>query len=165
MTTHQEMMIDQGLQAWQTQFKRFDDLINSLSDEQLMNQVAPNRNTGWYLLGHMVAIHDKLSAMLGIGEVLHPELYEVYVQNPESANLPKTSIAKLRQCWKEVHENLHKRFSEMEAGDWFKKHTAISDEDFAKEPHRNRFNVLLNRTNHFAYHLGQIAFLKPQNKV
>ena len=162
MTTQQERMSEEGLQAWQTQFKRANELINGLSDDELMKDVSPNRNTGWYLLGHLVAIHDKIPVMLGLGESLYPELYEIYVQNPESANLPKTSISNLREYWNEVHGNLNKKLLDLKTEDWFKKHSAISDSDFAKEPHRNRFNVLLNRTNHFSYHLGQLVLLKPR---
>ena len=33
-------------------------------------------------------------------------------------------------------------------------------EDFIKEPHRNKLNVLLTRTTHLAYHAGQLALLK-----
>jgi len=39
--------------------------------------------------------------------------------------------------------------------EWFAKHSAVSAEDFAKEPHRNKLNILVNRTNHHSYHLGQ----------
>jgi hypothetical protein len=35
------------------------------------------------------------------------------------------------------------------------KHSAVSEEDFLREPHRNRFTVLLGRTAHIAYHVGQ----------
>jgi len=40
------------------------------------------------------------------------------------------------------------------------KHTSVSEEDFAKEPHRNRLNVLTTRTTHLASHYGQLIFLK-----
>jgi hypothetical protein len=36
----------------------------------------------------------------------------------------------------------------------------VSPEDFAKEPHRNRLNVLISRTNHMANHIGQLLLLK-----
>lgn len=42
------------------------------------------------------------------------------------------------------------------------KHSAVSEEDFAKEPHRNKLNLLLNRTNHLSYHHGQLVFLKEK---
>jgi hypothetical protein len=47
----------------------------------------------------------------------------------------------------------------MKADEWFNKHTAVSAEDFAKEPHRNKLNVIVNRTNHTSYHLGQLVYL------
>jgi hypothetical protein len=34
---------------------------------------------------------------------------------------------------------------------------AVSDEEFAANPLRNRLSVVLSRTNHLAYHIGQIA--------
>jgi hypothetical protein len=36
--------------------------------------------------------------------------------------------------------------------------TSVSEEDFAKDASRNRFAVLLSRTNHLSYHLGQAVF-------
>jgi hypothetical protein len=36
----------------------------------------------------------------------------------------------------------------------------VSDEDFEKEPHRNRFTVLLGRTAHLSYHVGQATLAR-----
>jgi len=36
----------------------------------------------------------------------------------------------------------------------------FSAEDFAKEPHRNKLNIIISRTSHLQYHTGQIALLK-----
>ena len=38
----------------------------------------------------------------------------------------------------------------------------VSEEDFEREPHRNRFGVLLGRTAHLAYHMGQAALVRPK---
>jgi hypothetical protein len=48
---------------------------------------------------------------------------------------------------------------------WLKKHTAVSDEDFSKNPTRNRLAVFLNRTNHASFHTGQIALTKQFRNV
>ena len=56
-----------ALNAWQTQLDRTTKLFESLSDEQLQKQVAPNRNTGVYLLGHLIAVHDAMLPLLGFG--------------------------------------------------------------------------------------------------
>jgi hypothetical protein len=39
------------------------------------------------------------------------------------------------------------------------KHTAMSDEDFAKDLGRNRLAVVLSRTNHMSYHLDRSCWL------
>ena len=39
--------------------------------------------------------------------------------------------------------------------DWLQRHSAVSEEEFAKDPSRSRFSNLLSRTNHLSYHLGQ----------
>ena len=44
--------------------------------------------------------------------------------------------------------------------DWLQKHTAVSDEDFAKDPTRNRLAIVMSRTSHASYHSGQAALAK-----
>jgi hypothetical protein len=46
---------------------------------------------------------------------------------------------------------------------WLEKRTAVSDEDFAKDPSRNRLAVVLSRTNHMSYHLGQIMLVHSRH--
>ncbi len=36
----------------------------------------------------------------------------------------------------------------------------VSDEDFEKEPHRNKLNIIVTRTSHLSYHTGQLILLK-----
>jgi len=91
---------------------------------------------------------------------LFPELEEIFIKNPDKSALDKPSISLLRQYWKDVNSALASHFTKLKPEEWLQKHTAISDEDFVKEPYRNRLSVLLNRTNHLSYHFGQLAFLK-----
>ncbi|HEV8592417.1 MAG TPA: hypothetical protein VGQ55_09970, partial [Pyrinomonadaceae bacterium] len=67
--------------------------------------------------------------------------------------------AEVRKAWKRVNEIAEKKFSEIGPDEWLDRHTAVSAEDFVKEPHRNRLNVIVSRTNHQSYHLGQLLFL------
>jgi len=48
----------------------------------------------------------------------------------------------------------------MQPTEWFTRHTSVSEEDFIKEPHRNKLNVLITRATHQSYHLGQLIYLK-----
>ena len=146
--------------AWKTELKRTNALLNELTDEQLSNEVSAGRNTGVYILGHLTAVHDALFPLLAIGEKLYPQLEEVFIKNPEKSGLEKPSVKELRNYWNDVNAKLAEHFNQFNPEEWFQKHTSISEEDFKKEPHRNRLNVLVSRTNHLSYHRGQLVFLK-----
>lgn len=155
-----ELFIKIVITNWELQNKRLNGLLGKLSDEQITAEVSPNRNSGAYLLGHLTAVSDGMIPLLGLGEKLYPELENIYVRNPDKSDFERPSLAQLKEYWNHVNDTLSAYFSNMQPDEWFAPHTAISAEDFAKEPHRNKLNILMNRTNHEAYHLGQLIFLK-----
>ncbi len=155
-----QIMVKMALDAWNAQIKNGNDLLEKLTDEQLNNEVAPGRNRGIYLVGHLVAVHDRMLPLLGSGEQLYPQLDEPFLKNPDNAKTAMPSAKELRQFWKNINSTLAGHFSKMQPDAWFQKHNSVSAEDFAKEPHRNKLNVLLSRTNHLSNHLGQLVFLK-----
>ena len=69
---NQEVFIKMVLSAWETQNSNFNQLLDSLTDEQLSKEISPGRNTGIYLLGHLAAISDAMLPLLGFGEKLYP---------------------------------------------------------------------------------------------
>ncbi len=99
-------------------------------------------------------------SLLGLGERKHPKLDQIFISNPDRVieNLP--SIADLKRYWSEVNEALSEGFQTLSAAQWMQRHTAMSDEDYLRDPTRNRFTVLLNRTNHAGYHLGQLILAR-----
>jgi hypothetical protein len=111
------------------------------------------------LLGHLTAVNDGIIPILGFGKRLHPELEAIFLSNPENLALPRMPLAELKGYWREINTYLQGHFSTMQADDWFTRHMSVKEEDFAKEPHRNKLNILINRANHQSYHLGQIAYL------
>jgi hypothetical protein len=153
------VFVKMAVDAWHTQNARVEQLINSLTDEQLAKETAPGRNTGTYLLGHLIAVSDRLFDALGWGARLHPELDKPFLDSPDKTEIEKPSIAQLREYWTEVNNKINAHIAAMQPEDWFAKHTMVSDEDFAKEPHRNKLNVLMNRTSHTAGHKDQMIFL------
>ncbi len=159
----QQLYVKMALHAWEVHIKRTNGLLDSLTDEQLLQEIAPGKNRVIYILGHLVAIHDAMLPLLGLGEASHANLYEIFVTKPDRAVNDLPAVQEMRHLWVSVNEQLAQHFNKLPAADWFLKHSRISDEDFAKEPHRNRLSVLINRTNHVAYHLGQIVLVKPKN--
>ncbi len=157
--TQQELMIKMMITAWESQNKRVDGILAKLTDEQMHAETAPNRNTGIYLLGHLTGVSDGMLPLLGLGEKLYPELENVFLTNPDKSDLEKPSLGQLKEYWKAVNTKLAAHFETMSADDWLSRHTAVSEEDFAKEPHRNKLNILISRTIHQGYHLGQLTYL------
>jgi hypothetical protein len=156
------LFVKMVLTAWQLQNTRADEIVEALSDEQLQQETAPGRNTGIYLFGHLAAVNDGIFTILGLGERLHPELDEIFVDTPDKSGRQMPSIETLKQYWKEINGALTDRFNKLTPEAWFEKHNSISAEDFAKEPHRNKLNVIITRTVHQGYHLGQMAYLKSK---
>jgi hypothetical protein len=93
--------------------------------------------------------------LLGMGERLYPEFDVAFVSNPDKSQAAIPSHEQVRQAWETVNNELSKRFEKMSLPDWLLRHAAVSEEDFAKDTSRNRFAILLSRTNHLSYHLGQ----------
>jgi hypothetical protein len=162
--TQQEVFIKMVLDAWNSYIKRTDDLFNALSDEQLLNEIAPNRNRGIYLLGHLTAVHDRMLPILGFGNQLYPTLYSAFVESPDKAVKDIPSIAELRFYWKEVNSRLDEHFRKLTPDEWFQRHNSVSEDDFNKEPHRNKLNLIINRTNHLVSHFGQLVFLSNKEE-
>jgi uncharacterized damage-inducible protein DinB len=158
--TNQEILGVTVLNSWKLVINRFGKTVSELSDEQLQQQVAPGRNRVFYLLGHLTAMHDRMFPLLGLGDRLHPELDEPYIANQDGAVADPLSATELRRAWSKVNNKLTTAFEVFTIEDWLRKNTALSDEDFVKDPTRNRLAIVMNRTNHASYHLGQVALAK-----
>src|SRR6266404_1757114 len=150
-----------GLKVWKAQLERADKLFGSLSSDDVLVEIAPGKNRLLYLWGHLTAIHDAMLPLLGIGQRRHPEFDVAFISNPDKTHAGIPSVELVRKAWGEVNGKLFEGFAKLSAADWLKKHGAVSEEDFVKEPLRNRLAILLSRTNHLAYHLGQTA-LRPK---
>ncbi len=153
-------MVKMVLDSWNAQVQNANKLFNELTDEQMQNEVAPKRNRGIYLLGHLTAVNDKILPLLGFGEQSYSQLNDPFLAKPDKSVMEIPTVSELRNYWNGSTAILEKHFSSLTPDEWFAKHTSVSSEDFAKEPHRNRLNVIISRTNHLAYHLGQLSFLK-----
>jgi len=120
-----------ALRAWKLVIAQLDQMFSSMSDDELQREVAPGRNRVFYLMGHLTAVHDRVTS-----DRVAPEA--------------------VRRAWSEVNARLTAAMAALPPEEWLKKHNAVSDEDFAKAPLRNRLSVLQTRTTHAGFHAGQI---------
>jgi hypothetical protein len=154
--TNDEILRITVFNSWKLVISRFDKTLGELTDEQLQRQAAPGKNRVFYLLGHLTAMHDRMFPLLHLGERLHPELDDTYISNADRALADSISATELRRAWGEVNNKLTAAFEGFTLEDWLQKHAAVSDDDFVKDPARNRLAVVMSRANHVSYHSGQV---------
>ena len=151
------------LNSWKLVNKRFNEVISELSDEDLEKEIAPGRNRPLYIVGHVTATNDRLFPLLGIGQRRYGHLDPVYIDKPDRVVDDPVAASVLKAASEDVARRLTEALERFTPEQWLGKHTAVSDEDFAKDPGRNRLAVLLSRTNHISYHLGQIILARGRH--
>jgi hypothetical protein len=155
-----QIMVKSVLDAWNSRIEGADKMFDSLSDEDLQKEVSPGRNRAIYLLGHLALVHDKMLPLLNFESQHYAHLEDAFLNKPDRSVPEMPSPKEARAIWKTANSRLAAHIAKLAVDDWFQKHSAVSAEDFAKEPHRNRLNVMIGRTNHLQYHIGQVALLK-----
>lgn len=137
--------------------------INGLSHDDLYRCIAPQKNHGVWILGHLIQSEDELGVYLGKSEhYLFPQYTALFGQG--SALLPPESypsIELLREQWKQVLVRNEHVFASMTDAEWDETHTQIDsgnsvDTDFFKT--KGRCIAIWNI--HQAYHLGQLGILR-----
>lgn len=157
-TDYAKLAIEQVIAEWQKQNKRIDDMLSKFSAEQFYQEIAPGKNTGIYLLGHLIAVNDNIHTFLGF-ERSYAHYDDMFVKNADKSGFSFPPLEELKIAWNKVNESLTKHFNSLSTEEWFAKHTAVSETDFAANPQRNKLNIVINRTNHQSYHIGQMVLL------
>lgn len=158
--SQEELLASAALSTWKLVLGRAVDALAKLTDEDLQKRVAPGRNRLYYILGHLTAVHDRLFTLLGVDDRLHRELDEVFLSNPDGTFPDPIPASELRTAFNEVNSKLTAALEKLTPAEWLERHTAVTPEEFAKDPSRNRVAVVLNRTNHLSFHLGQLILVK-----
>jgi hypothetical protein len=157
--TPEQALVTSTVNSWKTAIERADKVFLPLTEAQLQKEVAPGKNRLIYLLGHLTAVHDRMLPLLDLGPRLYAELDTPFLTNPDRVTPDLPTGDEIKKSWNEVNSKLLAGFESLSAAEWLKKHSSVSEEDFAKDPSRNRFAILLSRTGHITFHLGQTALI------
>ena len=153
-----QIVINTALHSWNQWLGRADKIFSSISDEAMLMEIIPGKNRPIYIFGHLITIHDAMISQLRLGENSFSRYRSLFIEQPDrAAELPP--IEELRAAWKQTNDALARYFAELPAEAWLDRHASVSEEDFAKEPHRNRLAILLSRTAHLSYHIGQLVLI------
>lgn len=157
-----ELFAATAVASWTQNLERLDKIFAAATDHDLQTEVAPGKNRLFYLLGHLVAVHDRMLPLLRLGARLHPELDQPFLIDADRTAPVTVTPATLRAAWTEVNTALNAAIAALPPAAWLERHDAVSVEDFAKEPLRNRLAVLLSRSAHVQFHTGQIRLVVKQ---
>jgi hypothetical protein len=158
-----DLFVQMAVEAWNVQIRRFNSFLEATDATQIGKEIAPGKNTGTYLLGHLTAVADGMLPLFGLQDKMYPQLQEPFIVQPDKSGFVFPSFEELKEYWKNVINTLDGHIKNMDSKTWFERHTAVSEEDFGKEPHRNKLNVLLSRTSHQSYHFGQMILLQVKH--
>ncbi len=161
--TQTKLITDVAVNSWKQLNGRLDKMLSDMSDDDLQQRVAPGRNRVYYLVGHLAAVHDRMFSLLGLGDRMYRGLDDRFLEKPDEPVAGEPSATELRTALAEVNGVLTTAFEGMEPEQWLEKHASVSEEDFARDPTRNRLAVLLSRTSHVAFHTGQIRLVTTGN--
>src|SRR5712675_529444 len=123
------------LSGWKTGQDKIQKTLLILSDENMDTELMPGRNKVSWIIGHLAAVHDSLLTILDLGEKINGNYYEFFIHDDSLTKAP--GISQIREYWNETSERLNNAMAKLSVQDWFGRHTLVSAEDFAKEPHRN----------------------------
>ena len=150
-------IIEISLLQWDTYNRRMQKVIDTITDQNFNSAIVANGNSPSWLLGHLADTDDKLLELFGIKNRMFPELEKIYHHDRGTNQTSHLSKEDLNTKWKAITAELDNAFKSWSESDWLSKHAAVTEDDFKKEPQRNKLNVLLSRVAHKASHLGQIA--------
>ena len=145
------------LLQWDVYNTRMEKVLQTISNENYNMAILLGGNSPSWLMGHLADTDDKLLELFGIRKRLFPELSTIYHHERGKNQTGLLSKEEVLEKWRLISAALNQAFKTWDEKEWLSKHMAVSEEDFKKEPHRNRLNVMLSRVTHKASHLGQIA--------
>ena len=94
--------------------------------------------------------------LLDLGARTCTHLDSLFITVPDRAASSYPQLDEMHAAWATVHSALERGMHTLTPEAWSQAHASVSQADFEQSPWRNRFSVLLSRSNHLAYHMGQI---------
>ena len=149
--------LDICIRQWDAYNRLMLKTLENISEEDFHKPIVAGGNSPSWLLGHLADTDDALLELFGIRNRLYPNLAKIYHHERDTNQSGHLSKQELITQWQAIIAELDRVIKAYSESDWLARHMVVSEEDFKKEPHRNKLNVMLSRVTHKASHLGQIA--------
>lgn len=149
--------------AFYEQWKIYTNWINGhlskLSDEQLKHTIAPGKNHGVWLLGHLIESEDDLCKYLGKGPMLFPQYEALFGQGSTLRSVEEyPPISQLRSEWQQILERNDTLLSQIKDEEWNEPHALLTPEQ-PDDFFRTKGRCISIWQLHQMYHCGQLTVL------
>ena len=152
----EERLVAAATRGWLTAITNAGVWFEARTPEQMDQPIIPGKNRAFYIYGHLIALHDSMAHLIGLGHRTYEFLDPVFLTVPDRAAVRYPTLPELKAYWNELHQRISDGISTFTAEVWSLPHLGISEADFQHSPWRNRFSVLLSRTNHLSMHMAQL---------
>lgn len=135
--------------------------LKSLTDDEIKVSLAPGKNHGVWILGHLIQSEDELSIFLGRGPYLYPENEQLFSQGSKLQDVgsyPPVEI--LRKQWENVKSKNDSLLSGIRDEELNEPHCGSLPDSFEGEDFfRTKGRCIMIWNLHQMYHNGQLAVL------
>src|SRR5260370_25346391 len=95
----QQLSATVAINSWKLVAERAGKTFSNFTEDELFKEVAPGKNRIVYICGHLIATHDAMFSILGLGPRLHPDLDAIFISNPDETAAQLPSAAHLEPYW------------------------------------------------------------------
>lgn len=133
--------------------------LDQIGHGGLKKEIAPGKNHGVFLLGHILTSEDSISLFLGKGELLYPEYNLIFTSGSKlqpADKYPSTEL--LREQLNKVFQRNTNLYSEMSDSELNEPHSLLKgkmEDDFFK----TKEGVITKFLAHQLHHTGQLSIL------
>ena len=139
-----------------------DQHLNALSDNELEAEISPGRNTGIWVLGHLIASMDDIGLYLSNADKDYKDYWELFGPGSKgTSDKQYPSVTDMREKWIKVNEKAKKIIAALPEEELQNNHNNTSDKtDFYKTKQRVIDCWIL----HQMYHAGHLGILAANKK-
>ncbi|MBP9095220.1 MAG: DinB family protein [Ignavibacteria bacterium] len=131
-------------------------ILRTLSDADLKLEIAPGKNHGVWILGHLIACEDDFTLFMGKGELSLPKYQELFGEG--SKLLPVENyppVSDLREKWNDLIRRNKKVYDNLNDIELIETQAQIEKNDFWK----TKEDIAVHWQHHLMYHAGQLGIL------
>jgi len=131
-------------------------ILQSLSKEDFESEIAPGKNHGVWIFGHLIACEDDFVLFIGKGKIEYPEYQTMFAEGSKLLpveNYP--SVSELKEKWNKLVSRNKKIYDELNDDELNEPQAQIEVNDFWK----TKEDIAVHWQHHVMYHAGQLALL------